>query len=91
MTVTVDNADNVVQNVSVLLSNFSISEQREDNFVLIADIYENIGLLITNDEFNVTNNVSKLVLILIDHTGNIVQVVHVLLIHRLELHLKLFV
>ena len=59
MTVTADNAGSVVENVSVLLVNFSVSEQREDNFMLITDIYDNIGLLIRDNEFNATSNVSK--------------------------------
>jgi len=53
-----DNAVEVVANVSDLLSNFSVGEQRPDNFILVTEIYEEIGGLIDEDQFNATVNVS---------------------------------
>ena len=58
MLVTVDNAEGLVENVSVLLSNFSEAEQSQNNFGLLLGIYESLEQFVQEgDAFNVSSNV----------------------------------
>ena len=48
----------MVANISELLTDFTVEEQRQDNFGLVAEVYEDIGDLINEYRFSVTVNVS---------------------------------
>ena len=58
MTLMVDDAEEVFNTLTEVVSELEEDDQSEDNLGLIAEVFDQIDDLIRSGSFNVTNNVS---------------------------------